>query len=73
MDIHKAVGIGLFPAFCEEKVEAVGNTCLQGAVKYLTQKDASEAVERLVEVSEEIGLSGDKNFQEFYMENMYFL
>lgn len=72
-DIHKAVGIGLFPAFCEEKVEAVGNTCLQGTAKYLTQKDASEAVERLVEVSEEIGLSGDKNLQKFYMENMYFL
>lgn len=71
-DIHKAVGIGLFPASCEDKVEAVGNTCLQGMVKYLTRGDAQEAVHRLVEVSEEISLSNDKHFQEAYMENMYF-
>lgn len=72
-DIHKAVGIGLFPASCEDKVEAVGNTCLQGMVKYLTRGDAPEAVHRLVEISEEISLSSDKYFQEAYMENMYFL
>lgn len=71
-DIHKAVGIGLFPASCEDKVEAAGNTCLQGAVKYLTRGDAPEVVHRLVEVSEEISLSNDKYFQEAYMENMYF-
>lgn len=71
-DIHKAVGIGLFPASCEDKVEAVGNTCLQGMVKYLTRGDAQEVVHRLVEVSEEISLSNDKYFQEAYMENMFF-
>lgn len=71
-DIHKAVGIGLFPASCENKVEAVGNTCLQGMVKYLTRGDAQEVVHRLVEVSEEISLSSDKYFQEAYMENMFF-
>lgn len=72
MDIHKAVGVGLFPAACEEKVVAVGNSCLTGAVKYLTQSGALEDSRELVEVSEEIGLANDKDFQQFYMEYMAF-
>lgn len=72
MDIQKAVGIGLLPKACEEKIEAVGNSCLQGTVKYLRSETAKEETERLVQQSEEIQLSNDKKFQEFYMEYMYF-
>lgn len=72
MDVHKAAGIGLFPAACEGKIEAVGNSCLAGTVKYLIRQEAPEDTLKLVEASKEISLSNDKDFQEFYMEYMYF-
>lgn len=72
MDIRKAVDIGLFPAECEGKIEAVGNSCLKGAVKYLLDGNACQVVERIAEQAREINLSSDKEFQEFYMEHMYF-
>lgn len=72
MDIHKAVGIGLFPKACEAKIEAVGNSCLKGAVKYLVEDDAKKETEELVKKAEEISLSTDKQFQQFYMDYMYF-
>lgn len=70
LDIHKAAGIGLFPEVCEEKAVAAGNSCLAGAVKYLTQAEASEEIRTLVEVSEEITLSNDSDFQKLYMQSM---
>lgn len=72
MDVHKAVGIGLFPAVCEGKIVAVGNTSLKGAVKYLIDDGAQEETERLVGTAEEVSLSDSREFQEFYMEYMCF-
>lgn len=72
LDIHKAVRIGLLPPECEDKIEAVGNTCLKGAVKYLLDSEAESITEKLAGKVEEIELSSDKEFQQFYMEYMYF-
>lgn len=72
MDIRKAVDIGLFPAECEERIEAIGNSCLKGAVKYLLDETARQTTEKIAEKAREIQLSSDKEFQEFYMEHMYF-
>ncbi len=72
MDIHKAVDIGLLPAECEEKIEAVGNTSLRGAVQCLTEEDALERMESMAEKADEVPLSNDTEFQEYYMEYMYF-
>lgn len=72
MDIHKAVGIGLLPLECEDKIEAVGNTCLKGAVKYLLDPEAKCITEKLAGAAKEIELSKEKEFQKFYMEYMYF-
>ncbi len=72
MDIHKAVGIGLFPAECEEKIKAVGNTSLKGAARYLLDPLAEGETKRIVETAKEVALSDSKEFQEFYMEYMYF-
>lgn len=69
---RKAVDIGLFPTECEDKIEAVGNTSLKGAVKYLLNPDAEEVVGRIIENAREVSLSDSKEFQEFYMEYMYF-
>ena len=87
MDIRKAAGIGLLPAECilrkaseekndapesEEKIVAVGNSCLQGTRKCLSETNAEVALRCLKEHSQEISLSEDKLFQELYMEYMYF-
>lgn len=72
LDIKKAVGIGLLPKECEGKIEAVGNSCLKGAIAKLLEPDADEVIEKIRSVSEEIRLSNDKDFNEFYMDYMFF-
>lgn len=72
LDIRKAVGIGMFPEECEEKIEAVGNSCLSGTVGCLMREDAVEIMEKMVENAQEIPLSNDKMFQELFMENICF-
>ncbi len=72
LDIHNAVGIGMFPKECEEKIEAVGNSCLLGAAKCLRQENAVDVMEKLAERAQEIPLSNDEMFQKLFVENIYF-
>ena len=72
MDVRKAADIGLLPGECLDKISAAGNTCLKGTVKALTDSDVEERLRGLADMSKEVQLSNDKEFQEFYMEYMYF-
>ena len=72
VDLSKAAGIGLIPEELLSKVEAVGNSSLAGAVKTLMDKDAQNKLDRICSISQEIDLSTDKAFQEFYMDYMMF-
>ena len=72
MDVRKAADIGLLPEECLDKISAAGNTCLKGTVKALTDQDADERLKYLSGLASEVQLSNDKEFQEFYMEYMYF-
>ena len=72
MDVRKAADIGLLPVECLDKISAAGNTCLKGTVKALTDNDVEERLRGLADMSKEVQLSNDKEFQEFYMEYMYF-
>lgn len=72
LDMKKAVDIGLFPAECADKIEAVGNTSLRGAAKYLLHPEAGKEVGRIIENTQEVSLSDSREFQEFYMDYMYF-
>lgn len=72
LDIRKAIAIGMLPKEFEHCTEAVGNTSLAGAAKYLREEKGQETIKRLVEVSREIGLSADKDFNELYMDAMFF-
>ena len=72
MDVRKAADIGLLPGECLDKISAAGNTCLKGTVKALTDNDVEERLRSLADMSKEVQLSNDKEFQEFYMEYMYF-
>lgn len=72
MDIQMAVGIGLLPKELVSKTKAVGNTSLYGTFKYMESEKGKENINLIVEKSEEINLSNDKNFNDLYMEYMYF-
>ena len=71
MNIAKSVVIGLFPEELQDKIMAVGNSSLSGAAKALTETSQSR-IKEIVDASEEISLSNDKRFQEYYMEYMMF-
>ena len=72
LDLEKAVYIGMLPEEFADRIEAVGNSSLAGTIKYLQNVDAEAELKELVEISEEINLSADKNFNDFYMEHMMF-
>ena len=72
MDVRKASGIGLLPSGCEDKVRAVGNTCLRGAAAGLRDESGTEAMDHIAGMVKEISLSGNPRFGQFYMEYMCF-
>lgn len=72
MNLKKAVAIGLIPKELEHKVAAMGNTSLAGAVKAFEEQSATVEMERICSISQEINLSVNKKFNEFYMEYMMF-
>lgn len=72
MDVEKAISIGLFPKEFRGKIQAVGNSSLAGAVEYLLNENADEQIEKIIGKAEEINLSGDKNFNKYYMDYMMF-
>lgn len=87
LNMEKAIQIGMFPKEFSEKIEAVGNSSLAGAAKYLgsakqikkapmglleSEKSGEQELLEIVNVSKEIALSADKDFNEFYMDAMFF-
>ncbi len=72
LDCQKAIEIGMLPGEFAGKMEAVGNSSLGGAVKFLLAKNERERVQRIGMYAEEINLSAQKDFGQFYMECMYF-
>lgn len=71
LDCEKAIEIGMIPAEFADKVEAVGNSSLGGAMKCLLSEDGWKRMERIGRESDEINLSADKDFNQFYMDYMY--
>ncbi len=72
LDLEKAFAIGMLPEAFRGRVEAVGNSSLHGAVRYLREAQAEGDIKNLISVSEEISLSADKDFNAFYMDAMMF-
>lgn len=72
LDVEKAVAIGMLPEEFTGRIEAVGNSSLAGAGKLIKDAQGVETLQKIVEISEEISLSMDKDFNEFYMEHMMF-
>ncbi|WMJ88124.1 ASKHA domain-containing protein [Anaerocolumna sp. MB42-C2] len=72
MDHEKAIAIGLLPEEFRGKIEAVGNSSLGGAAKYLTEENSKDALLHIVKISSEINLANDIAFNDLYMKHMFF-
>jgi len=71
LNTDKAIAIGMIPEEWADRIIAVGNSSLSGACKYLKDKNGDKTIEKLISISEEINLSADKEFNEFYMDAMF--
>ena len=71
-----AVAIGLLPdAFLQKNtIQAVGNTSLQGAVRFLQEGEvtATEKLQRITDLAKEIVLANTTRFHSLYMKYMNF-
>lgn len=72
MSIPNAIATGLLPEFPEERIQAVGNSALSGAKKYLLEEDAPQEIERVATQSENLELSFSSRFSQEYVERMSF-
>ncbi len=72
MDQEKAIVIGMLPEEFRGRIEAVGNSSLGGAVKYLAEENSKDPLLHIVTVSSEINLANDTAFNDFYMKYMFF-
>ena len=72
IDLEKTIGIGLIPEELRDKIEAVGNSSLGGAGKFLMEADAQERINKMMEECAEVALSTDKDFIQFYTDYRFF-
>jgi len=72
IDREKAIRIGMLPQEFEGKIRAVGNSSLSGAVSYCLHSGQSGKMEQIVSNASEISLSNDKDFNQLYVDYMYF-
>jgi len=72
IDQEKAIRIGMLPEELRGKIRAVGNSSLSGAIEYCVGGDASGRIEKIIEKSSEISLSSDKDFNDLYVDHMFF-
>lgn len=72
IDIGSAVSIGLMPEELKSKIIVAGNTALAGAVCFGLQQDAQDIAAQMKKAAVETDLSTDKDFQNGYMEYIYF-
>lgn len=72
LDVDKAISVGLLPEAFRGKIKIAGNTSLEGAKACLLDEKILVRAAALAENTEEISLGDDKDFNEYYMDAMYF-
>ncbi|HIT90364.1 MAG TPA: DUF4445 domain-containing protein [Candidatus Merdenecus merdavium] len=72
LDIVQAIGIGLIPEEFRNKIKILGNSSLKGAMEVAIEPEKIEECEALVKKSEELHLSNDPDFNDLYLEHMFF-
>ena len=64
--------IGMSPQELGDRIYAVGNSSLSGAIQYCIDENVSERIAQIVDNSLEISLSNDKDFNQLYVDYMFF-
>jgi uncharacterized 2Fe-2S/4Fe-4S cluster protein (DUF4445 family) len=72
IDDESAVGIGLIPGPLHPKIRLIGNSALGGAVRCLLDPRSPAELGRIIALSAEYNLSGDRRFNEAFIENVVF-
>ena len=72
LDPASALRIGIVPRSLEGRIEAVGNTALNGAALWLTDAAYRQRLEALKDKLEHVELSLSRKFNEYYIEEMTF-
>jgi uncharacterized 2Fe-2S/4Fe-4S cluster protein (DUF4445 family) len=72
IDQEKAMQIGMIPQELGDRIHAVGNSSLSGAIQYCLNENESEKIGQIVDKSLEISLSNDKDFNQLYVDYMFF-
>lgn len=72
MDVRSAAAIGMLPEVLADRCEVVGNASLQGAELLLLQPEERKRIRALCKACRYVELSGDPDFSEAFMNQMYF-
>ncbi len=73
LDVKKAASIGLIPDELPGKTKAVGNSSLNGAIRFLKdQNNGISGTVALAQMAEEVTLAKDPDFNDIYMKYMTF-
>jgi uncharacterized 2Fe-2S/4Fe-4S cluster protein (DUF4445 family) len=72
IDINNAIAIGLIPSEFRDTIKVIGNSALGGARQYLLDEHSVNAVEKLLNVTQEVHLANDSDFSKLYINSMYF-
>jgi uncharacterized 2Fe-2S/4Fe-4S cluster protein (DUF4445 family) len=73
LPIEKSVHIGLLPEQLQEKMVAIGNSSLAGALRYTIDPDFSARLDKLAGMAQEIHIANQEEFQELYIKYMNFI
>lgn len=72
LNIHKAINIGLLPKEAKHKIKIGGDTALLGCKKFLLDENAAEEMERIKNITTEVILSNEEEFNTQFISNMDF-
>lgn len=72
INFKKAIGIGLLPEELEDKLLAVGNSSLAGAVLLAQNKCLAERFVTVAGMAKEVLLAENREFQSLYVDHMFF-
>lgn len=72
ININNAIAIGLLPKSFKGKIRIIGNSSLGGASYYLLDNESDIRIEKILNLTQEIYLANDNNFNELFINSMYF-
>ena len=72
VNLNSFFNLGIIPKELENKVVIAGNTSLAGAIKAIYDSDYEVEVEKIKQISSELNLAENENFNDYFAEYMFF-